>query len=78
VKFRHSQGAIPDTTMVHSTKVEIIWTIIPVIILVVMAVPAADLILKQEDTRNSEACLITGWTSTRRGSFPAALKYACC
>ncbi len=30
VKFRHSQGAIPDTTLVHSTKVEIIWTIIPV------------------------------------------------
>src|SRR5882724_6704813 len=42
VKFRHSQGAIPDTTMVHSTKFEIIRTIIPVIILVVMAVPAAD------------------------------------
>src|SRR6202453_3207060 len=41
VKFRHSQGAIPDTTMVHSTKVEIIWTIIPVVILVVMAIPAA-------------------------------------
>src|SRR5271167_1482532 len=35
VKFRRSQGAVPDTTMVHSTKVEIIWTIIPVVILVV-------------------------------------------
>ncbi len=62
VKFRHSQGAIPDTTMVHSTKVEIVWTIIPVIILVVMAVPAADLILKQEDTRNSELSIrVTGY-----------------
>ncbi len=30
VKFRRSIGAIPDTTMVHSTKVEIIWTVIPV------------------------------------------------
>src|SRR5271155_1487559 len=50
--FRHSKGAVPDTTMVHSTKVEIIWTIVPVIILVVMAIPAADLILQQEDTRN--------------------------
>ena len=29
VKFRHSQGAVADTTMLHSTKVEIIWTIIP-------------------------------------------------
>lgn len=62
VKFRRSQGAIADTTMVHSTKVEIIWTIIPVLILVVMAVPAAELILKQEDTRNSELSIrVTGY-----------------
>ena len=62
VKFRRSQGAVADTGMVHSTKVEIIWTIIPVIILVVMAVPAADLILKQEDTRNSELSIrVTGY-----------------
>ena len=54
VRFRQSQGAIPDTTMVHSTKVEIIWTIVPVLILVVMAIPAAEVILKMEDTRNSE------------------------
>jgi cytochrome c oxidase subunit 2 len=62
VKFRHSQGAVADTTMLHSTKVEIIWTIIPVLILVVMAVPAAELILKQEDTRNSELSIkVTGY-----------------
>ncbi|GAC1301738.1 MAG: hypothetical protein NVSMB10_01690 [Steroidobacteraceae bacterium] len=62
VKFRRSQGAVADTTMVHSTKVEIIWTIVPVIILVVMAVPAADLILKQEDTRNSQLSIrVTGY-----------------
>ncbi len=54
VRFRHSRGAVPDTTMLHSTKVEIIWTIIPVVILVVMAIPAAEIILKMEDTRNSE------------------------
>jgi cytochrome c oxidase subunit II len=62
VRFRHSQGAVADTNMLHSTKVEIIWTIIPVLILVVMAVPAADLILKQEDTRNSELSIrVTGY-----------------
>jgi len=62
VMFRQSKGAIADTTMVHSTKVEIIWTIIPVLILVVMAVPAADIILKQEDTRNSELSIrVTGY-----------------
>jgi len=62
VKFRHSQGAVADTGMLHSTRVEIIWTIIPVIILVVMAVPAAELILKQEDTRNSQLSIrVTGY-----------------
>jgi cytochrome c oxidase subunit 2 len=54
VKFRRSQGAIPDTTMLHSTWVEFIWTAIPVVILVVMAIPAAKVILTMEDTRNSE------------------------
>jgi cytochrome c oxidase subunit 2 len=62
IAFRHSKGAIPDTTMVHSTKVEIIWTIIPVLILVVMAVPAAEIILQQEDSRNSELSIrVTGY-----------------
>jgi cytochrome c oxidase subunit 2 len=62
VKFRHSQGAVADTAMVHSTKVEIIWTVIPVIILVFMAVPAAETILKMEDTRNSELSIrVTGY-----------------
>src|SRR5580700_9887696 len=54
IKFRHSQGVVADATMVHSTKVEIVWTIIPVVILVVMAIPAANVILMMEDTRNSE------------------------
>jgi cytochrome c oxidase subunit 2 len=62
VKFRHSQGAVPDGTLVHSTKVEIIWTIIPVVILVVMAIPAAKVILMMEDTRNSELSIrVTGY-----------------
>jgi len=54
VKFRRSQGAIPDTTLLHSTTVEIVWTVIPAVILVVMAIPAANVILMMEDTRNSE------------------------
>ena len=62
VKFRRSQGAVADTTMLHSTKVEIIWTIIPVIILVVMAIPAAEVIMKMEDSRNSELSIkVTGY-----------------
>ncbi|MFO1468999.1 MAG: cytochrome c oxidase subunit II [Steroidobacteraceae bacterium] len=62
VKFRKSQGAIPDTTMVHSTKAEIIWTIIPVLILVFMAVPAAETLIKIEDTRNAGLTIrVTGY-----------------
>src|SRR5215469_3197512 len=41
IAFRKSKGAIADTTMVHNTRVEVIWTIVPVVILVAMAVPAA-------------------------------------
>jgi cytochrome c oxidase subunit 2 len=62
VRFRASQGAVADTTMLHSTKVEIIWTIVPVVILVVMAIPAAELILKMEDMRNSDLSIrVTGY-----------------
>ena len=53
VKYRKSQGAVPDTSIVHSTKAEIIWTIIPVVILVAMAVPATKGLIIIEDTRNS-------------------------
>lgn len=62
IKFRHSQGAVADTAMLHSTRVEIIWTIVPVVILVVMAIPAAEGILKMEDTRKSELSIrVTGY-----------------
>ena len=62
VKFRKSQGAIADTTMVHNTKVEIVWTVIPVAILVAMAVPAANTLVQLEDTRNTELTIkVTGF-----------------
>jgi cytochrome c oxidase subunit 2 len=54
VKFRKSQGAVPDTKLVHSTKAEILWTIIPVFILVGMAVPAAKRLIQIEDSSASE------------------------
>jgi len=49
VKFRKSQGAEADKTLVHSTKVEIIWTVIPIAILVFMAVPIAKTLIEIED-----------------------------
>ena len=49
VKFRKSQGAQADKTLVHSTKVEIVWTVIPIAILVFMAVPIARTLIEIED-----------------------------
>ena len=61
VKFRHSQGAVP-AKFDHSTKAEIIWTIIPIAILVGMAIPAAETLIKIEDTRNSQLTIkVTGY-----------------
>jgi cytochrome c oxidase subunit 2 len=50
IAFRKSKGAVPDTTMVHNTQVEVVWTIVPVIILIAMAVPAARTLVEIEDT----------------------------
>ena len=49
VKFRRSKGAQPDQKLLHSTRAEILWTAIPVAILVGMAVPAARTLIRIED-----------------------------
>ena len=53
VKHRKSKGAEP-ATFSHSTTAEIIWTTIPVIILVIMAIPTAETMVKLEDSRNPD------------------------
>jgi len=46
----------------HSTKAEIIWTIIPVLILVAMAVPATTALVQMEDSSGAEMTVkITGF-----------------
>jgi cytochrome c oxidase subunit 2 len=62
VMFRKSNGAVPDKSLQHSTKAEIIWTVIPVVILVIMAIPAARTLIAIEDTRNTELTIkVTGF-----------------
>ncbi|MEM7763552.1 MAG: cytochrome c oxidase subunit II [Pseudomonadota bacterium] len=51
VMHRKSKGVEP-AQFSHSTKAEIVWTLIPVVILVAMAVPAAKTMIKIEDDRN--------------------------
>ena len=62
VKFRKSKGAKPDTEFTHSTRLEIIWTVVPVLILVVMAVPATTKVIEQYDAKGHEMTVkITGY-----------------
>ena len=61
IKHRKSQGAEP-ATFSHSTTAEIIWTAIPVVILVLMAVPTAETMVKMEDSRNPDlSIVVTGY-----------------
>ncbi len=47
IKFRHSKGAVADTSFVHSTKLELIWTIVPILILIGSAYPATKMVMAQ-------------------------------
>jgi len=51
--FRKSKGAVP-ADFDHNTTAEIVWTVIPVLILVAMAVPAARTLVKIDDARGAE------------------------
>lgn len=58
---RKSRG-IEAARFSHSTRVEIIWTVIPIVILIGMAVPAAGTLIRMEDARNSDLTIkITGY-----------------
>ena len=58
---RKSKGAVP-ATFHESTTVEIIWTTIPFLILVGMAIPATKTLLALEDTRDADMSIqITGY-----------------
>lgn len=61
-RFRKSKGAVPDTQFTHSTKLEIIWTGVPILILVGLAFPATKNLISMYDTRNAEMTVkITGY-----------------
>ncbi len=61
VLHRKSRGH-KAATFSHSTLAEIIWTVIPVLILVAMAVPATKALVKMEDPSGAEMTVkITGF-----------------
>ncbi|MBT8130851.1 MAG: cytochrome c oxidase subunit II, partial [Gammaproteobacteria bacterium] len=58
---RKSTGAVP-AKFSHSMTAEVIWTVIPIIILLVMAVPAAETLIKLEDSRDPDVTVVvTGY-----------------
>lgn len=54
---RKSRGHKP-ASFHHSTTIEIIWTTIPFIILIAMAIPATKVLVQAEDTSNSEITIL--------------------
>lgn len=58
---RKSRGAVA-ASFHHSTIVEIVWTIIPFVILMAIAIPAARTLVKMENTRGAEMSIkVTGY-----------------
>jgi cytochrome c oxidase subunit 2 len=61
-KFRKSVGAKPDVDFTHSTKLELVWTVVPILILIIMAVPATKRVKEQYDARGHDMTVkVTGY-----------------
>lgn len=66
VRFRASRNPVPNRTT-HNTTIEVLWTVIPVVILVVMAVPSFKLLYFVDRAHDAEMTVkVTGhqwyWT----------------
>ncbi len=60
IRFRKSKNPTP-ANFSHSTTVEIIWTVVPMLILIWLAKPAVSLLLEMEDTSKADMSVqITG------------------
>ncbi|MCK7593650.1 cytochrome c oxidase subunit II [Pseudomarimonas salicorniae] len=61
IRFRKSKGAVAAKWS-HNTTAEIIWTVVPILILVGMAVPATKTLFKFDDVTGAEMTVkVTGY-----------------
>jgi cytochrome c oxidase subunit II len=61
VRFRKSKGAVADQKLLHNARLEATWTLIPVVILIGMAIPSVEKLIKIEDTSGSGlTVMVTG------------------
>ncbi|QZD95902.1 cytochrome c oxidase subunit II [Qipengyuania gelatinilytica] len=56
-RFRQSANPVPSKTS-HNTLIEVVWTVVPALILLVIAVPSITLIAKQYETPPKDAITI--------------------
>ncbi|MCS4295194.1 cytochrome c oxidase subunit 2 [Comamonas sp. BIGb0152] len=60
-KHRKSKGAVP-ATFHESVTVEVTWTVLPFIIVILMALPATKVLVAQKDTTNADLTIkVTGY-----------------
>ncbi|MGH8123163.1 MAG: cytochrome c oxidase subunit II [Rudaea sp.] len=60
-KFRKSKGAVA-ATWTHNTKAEIVWTVVPILILIAMAAPATTVLINEAYTDKSQMTIkVTGY-----------------
>jgi cytochrome c oxidase subunit II len=60
-RFRKSKGAVAEKWS-HSTKLELVWTIIPVLILMGLAWPATKILVRTTDTADAQMTVkVTGY-----------------
>ncbi len=57
VRYNRKSSPVPSRTT-HNTAIEVIWTIVPVIILVVIAVPSITLLARQYETPPADAVTV--------------------
>lgn len=53
IRFREKANPIPSKTS-HNTLIEVVWTVVPVLILLVIAVPSMNLLYKQDVIKDTE------------------------
>jgi len=69
-KFNHKRNPIPSKTS-HNTAIEIVWTVVPVLILLVMVVPSMKLLYFQDVIPESEMTIkVTGNTWNWEYAYP--------
>ena len=61
VRFNEKANPIPSKTS-HNTMIEVVWTVVPVLVLVIIAIPSFQLLYQSDDVADAEMTLkVTGY-----------------